>query len=86
MTKPWDDRTKCSDCGIVAGYKPGTMQAFYLHDELWNSIADTHDVLCFDCTEKRLGRPITLDDLKDCALTRCMLLGVRVYNQTPRKS
>ena len=82
MNKPWDDTTYCLDCGAVAGHKVGDMEPFYLHDALWNSIADTHDALCFDCTEKRLGRLITLNDLKECGLTRCMLLGIRIANQT----
>lgn len=82
MTVPWDATTSCKDCGAPAGLKPGCMVAFYVHDELWNSFADTHDVLCFDCAEKRLGRPITLADLKDCFLTRVMQLGVRIAKQS----
>jgi hypothetical protein len=38
-----------------------------LHDELWATIAKHPDAyLCFDCTEKRLGRPLTQADLKIC--------------------
>ena len=80
--KNWNDQ-RCKDCGLAAGLKEGEMLPFYLKDDLWNSITDTHDILCFDCAEKRLGRPITLNDLKDCALTRMMLLGVRIARQTP---
>lgn len=36
-----------------------------LKDELWNSIADKHeDAYCDCCIEKRLKRPITLQDFK----------------------
>lgn len=82
MSKPWEPTTTCLDCGAVAGLKEGQMEAFYVHDALWNSFADTHDVLCFDCAQKRLGRPITLDDLKECFLTRVMRLGVRIAAQS----
>ncbi len=78
MTKPWNDTTKCLDCGAVAGYKKGDMVPFYIHDELWNTFADTHDVLCFDCAQKRLGRPITWDDMKECFSTFIMQLGLRI--------
>jgi hypothetical protein len=40
-----------------------------LHDELWATIAQPdleHAFLCFDCTEKRLGRGLTQADLKTC--------------------
>ena len=82
MTVPWDETTKCKDCGKTAGLKPGHMEVFYLHDELWNSFADTHDVLCFDCAQKRLGRPIALNDLKECFITRVMKLGIKIFEQT----
>ncbi len=83
MSKTWDNNICCKDCGLAAGFKEGDMIAFYLHDELWNSFADTHDILCFDCAQKRLGRPITLSDLKECGLTRCMRLGIRIARQSP---
>jgi hypothetical protein len=82
----WDESVECKDCGAKGGFKPGSMDFFYLHDELWNSFADTHDILCFDCAQTRLGRPITLIDLKDCAVTRCMLLGIRIANQSKGSS
>src|SRR5262245_13067144 len=37
-----------------------------LHNELWASIAKPDDLLCFACTEKRLGRRLTQGDLTDC--------------------
>jgi hypothetical protein len=38
-----------------------------LHDELWATIAKPQAFLCFDCIEKRLGRPLTQADLTVCA-------------------
>lgn len=80
--QPWDSSTYCKDCGASAGLGKDDMVVFYIHDELWNSIADTHDVLCFDCTQDRLDRTITVTDLKDCYLTRTMLLGIKIAEQT----
>ncbi len=81
MVRPWDASIRCRDCDEPAGLKDG-MVAFYLHDALWNSIADTHHVLCFDCTQKRLGRPIVMGDLKDSFITRCMVLGAHIAAQS----
>lgn len=78
MASVWDATTQCKDCGTPAGMGKDDMVAFYLHDELWNSIADTHDVLCFNCTESRLGREVRIADLKDCYLTRTMLVGAYI--------
>ena len=33
-----------------------------LGDELWASIAESDELLCFDCTEARLGRRLTRRD------------------------
>jgi hypothetical protein len=51
----------CDDCQqpLPAGPK--------LHDELWATIAQPDAFLCFDCTEKRLGRQLTQADLTACA-------------------
>jgi hypothetical protein len=38
-----------------------------LHDELWATIAKPTAFLCFGCTEKRLGRRLTQDDLTVCS-------------------
>jgi hypothetical protein len=47
-----DGRQCCDDCRLAKGGGP------ILHDELWRSIAadDPDTFLCFECTEKRLGR------------------------------
>jgi hypothetical protein len=49
----------CDDCHLPEG---GPM----LHDDLWATIAEPHNFLCFGCTEKRLGRPLTQGDLIVC--------------------
>jgi hypothetical protein len=51
----------CDDCHLSV--RGGPM----LHDELWTTIAKEPDTfLCFDCTEKRLGRRLTQGDLAVC--------------------
>lgn len=53
-----------------------------LKNELWLSIAQRRDILCVDCIEKRLGRQLTFDDLKECDITRYMMLGARIERNT----
>jgi hypothetical protein len=56
-----DGRQCCDDCRLAKGGGP------MLHDALWHSIATDPDTfLCFDCTEKRLGRRLTQADLIAC--------------------
>ncbi len=51
-----------------------------LKDELWWEIAkEKREILCLNCIERRLGRPITFYDLKDCGLTREMEAGAEIY-------
>jgi hypothetical protein len=54
-------RQCCDDCQQPLPAGP------VLHDELWTSIAQPDAFLCFDCIEKRLGRPLTQVDLTVCA-------------------
>src|SRR5262245_30265871 len=37
-----------------------------LHNDLWATIARPDELLCFACTEERLGRRLTQTDLTDC--------------------
>lgn len=79
-----------SDLVIVCEIcKKGTedpLPMFILHDDLWSRVAPRRTrfgrkgvgILCFKCAEERLGRPITLLDLKDCGITREMLLGAYI--------
>lgn len=56
-----DGRRCCDDCGLPKAAGP------MLRDEVWATIAtDAHTFLCFDCTEKRLGRGLTQADLTVC--------------------
>lgn len=71
-----DKDRKCLDC--YEDYP--TM--FILKDHIWNSVAKRKDVLCFDCTQKRLNRNIVLEDLKECGITDEYLLGIRIYLQS----
>lgn len=59
---PWARHRRefiCRDCGDP----PCAPQ---LHDAVWLSIAGKRDLLCTDCTEELLGRPICLNDLRPC--------------------
>jgi hypothetical protein len=57
-----DGRQCCDECRQPLPAGP------VLHDDLWATIKgpDDHTFLCFDCIEKRLGRPLTQADLKVC--------------------
>jgi len=59
----------CDDCGK----KSPAM--FLLHTALWDSIAEPDTYLCLKCTEKRLGRKITWEDLSPCGVSDMLLLG-----------
>lgn len=55
-----------------------------LKDSIWEQICEnTKDYLCFSCMERKLDRPITLSDLKECNLSREFLLGAIIGRQTP---
>jgi hypothetical protein len=56
-----DGQRCCDECHLPEPAGP------MLHDELWASIAKPHAVLCFSCTEKRLGRSLVQGDLTVCA-------------------
>ena len=49
----------CEQCGKVPN-------APMLKDEVWEKIADRRSLLCIACTEERLRRRITIDDLLAC--------------------
>jgi len=55
---------KCADCG-------DHVETFILHDELWATIApppneEGRSLLCIYCVENRLGRHLTIDDVRVC--------------------
>lgn len=47
----------CQDCGILSP------RMVVLGDGLWRSLYPENGVACKDCIEKRLGRPLTKQDL-----------------------
>lgn len=51
----------CLDCG-------GVDDGYMVKDKLWKQICMKERFLCLDCFEKRLGRPITLNDITPCLL------------------
>ena len=56
-------RYSCADCGVDTDLKNGNGHFYTLADDLW--LAATPDgarVLCLDCLEIRLGRPVTAAD------------------------
>lgn len=59
--RPKLKNTFCDDCQSFSIF-------MMLHDEIWNSISDGNPelFLCPRCMEKRVGRKITLSDLKIC--------------------
>lgn len=65
----------CIDC------KQEEPTLFMVKNDLWISVAEKRDILCIDCFEHRLGRPILPDDLLDCGVTRVMKLGVTIYSR-----
>lgn len=59
-----------------------------LKDEVWFEIAPhptdlrNSGILCWGCMEDRLGRSLTLDDLKPCGVTDTMLVGAAIGRRT----
>ena len=51
---------------------------FMVRKDVWLLIADKDVFLCIGCTERRLGRPISFEDLIDCPLNSEILLGARL--------
>lgn len=68
----------CRDCAIK------NPPMVILRDELWLSIANDSDYLCFRCIEKRLGRHITWADLAPCGLTKEMRLGLAIHKRSKK--
>ena len=53
---------KCEDCS-------GDIDCPMIHDETWDSKATQETLLCLSCFETRLGRAISLEDLRPCPWT-----------------
>lgn len=56
--------TICNDC------KQTWPNLFGLHNHVWLSLAAKKEILCLECTEKRLGRQLTLEDFKDVPVNK----------------
>lgn len=53
-----------------------------MRDDLWAIVAvEKREILCLECIEKRLGREIKIEDLKDCGLKRAMILGIAIWSR-----
>lgn len=63
------------DCGKV------NPNMFSIKNDIWLSVAEPDIILCFNCFEKRLGRPVTLYDLHPCQFSNIMLLGAFLYKR-----
>ncbi len=61
---------RCSECDQPDG-------GYVVHDSLWAAHGNGRAVLCQGCFEIRLGRPLTVDDLKDVPLNRLAISLVR---------
>jgi hypothetical protein len=81
----WEKKSRsqyvCADCN-------DEVVTFLLEDEIWKQIAppaSPRSLLCIFCTENRLGRRLTLDDLKSCKHNVFLLwtFGARLPNRRP---
>ena len=70
-------RVACDDCNII------DMNSFMVQDHIWESITTNKEIiLCIKCAEKRLGRRITLHDLKPCNISDMMFMGAYIGQAT----
>jgi hypothetical protein len=59
----------CADCALPLATGTKTQEGFMLHDELWQRVAISANMLCYECVERRMGRELKRDDFMDCLLT-----------------
>ena len=60
----------CAGCGRQ------TYDYYVVHDSVWLSVMPSKKgLLHFSCLENRLGRRLTLDDLKDCPANDLIRVG-----------
>lgn len=71
----------CDDCNIKSPPQ------FFLNDALWESLnIPKKTVLCLNCTEKRLGREIIVNDLKETYGNEQIFLGILIGSREIVKS
>lgn len=51
--------SKCQDCSLE------TINHFAIKDDLWYRFCEKETYICLACFEKRIGRKVKLDDLKN---------------------
>ena len=65
----------CLDCAAPVR----SHDDFVVHDSLWRAtVPEIRGRLHVRCFEKRLGRSLAPEDLKDCPLNQMLLEGVRI--------
>jgi hypothetical protein len=72
----------CVDC---RGENPGM---FVVRNEIWDAVAQKREALCLGCFQKRLGRPITFTDLKECGWRKDFAVWMAIFahsNEEERK-
>lgn len=79
-SKERDNFTTCEQC--LGGR--GKFRMVILKDHIWKKIAEKHEFLCAGCIEERLGRKLTMQDMKPCGITDD-LLWARELRLRPRK-
>lgn len=74
---------RCADCNRRA-------DSYMVHDALWSRVGVGDGVLCLECLESRLGRPLGVDDLKLCGATvqhpRARRMITALLRQYPRRN
>ncbi len=67
----------CGDCKNTHHF-PMVM----LLDDVWNKIANSDELLCIPCIEKRLERPIVPSDLQlDHPITKTLFAGYKIFSR-----
>jgi hypothetical protein len=56
----------------------GSWDFFKLKNRVWLSIMPRNGLLCLACVEKKLGRPLTLDDFTNDQINRPLRVGYRM--------
>lgn len=68
--KPTDESFMCRDCGLDT-HRNWPEQYYMLTNKLWESIfPEEWGMLCLECAEKRLGRPLVASDFTDTPINQ----------------
>lgn len=85
-----DDSLVCQGCGLDCAQEPphDVSHYFMLKDAVWLEATNNqkHALLCWDCTERNLGRRITADDLSTCPLNLLLNQRTRTMLDTAHKA